>query len=69
MTPVAIVAKIQIQEVPNIAFLATDMANVVPHEDDPIVLSIVLMGRNVHRVSINQGSSTDVMFCYTFLGL
>ena len=33
-----------------------------PHKDDLIVLSFILMRRNIHRVLIDQGSSADVMF-------
>jgi len=43
-----------------------DLGDVVPHEDDPVVISFVTVGRKVHRVLIDQGSSTDVMFWVTF---
>jgi len=42
------------------------MGDVVPHEDDPIVISVITVGTRVHRVLIDQGSSTDVMFWVTF---
>ena len=38
----------------------------VPHDNDPVVISVVTAGRKVHRVLINQGSSADVMFWSTF---
>jgi len=41
----------------------------VPHEDDPVVISVVTVGRRVHRVLIDQGSSIDVMFWVTFNNL
>jgi len=34
----------QTPEVPDITFSATNLADIVPHEDDPIVLFVVLMG-------------------------
>ena len=40
----------------------SDLEDVVPHEDDPMVISIVTVGRKIHKVLIDQGSSTDVMF-------
>jgi len=46
----------------DITFSTTELVDVVPHKDDPILLLVVLMGRNVHRVLIDQGSSTNVMF-------
>ncbi|XP_027915149.1 uncharacterized protein LOC114174510 [Vigna unguiculata] len=45
-----------------IVFSSEDLKGVVPHEDDPIVLSVIMMGRNVHRVLVDQGSSADMMF-------
>ena len=38
----------------------------VPHDNDPVVISVVTVGRKVHRVLVDQGSSTDVMFLSTF---
>jgi len=54
---------------PTLTFSEEDMRDVFPYEDDPVVLSIVMMGRNVHRVLIDQGSSADVMFWDAFMGL
>jgi len=45
------------------------MLSLVPHEDDPIVLSVIKICRIVDRVLIDQGSSTDVMFRETFIRL
>jgi len=53
----------------DLIFTKKDLEDVVPHEDDPVVLSVILMGRNVHRVLIDQGSSADVMFWEAFVGL
>jgi len=50
-------------------FSTADMTGVVPYEDNPIILSVVLMGRNVHQELINQESSVDVMFWDKFSGL
>jgi len=54
---------------PNIVFSTVDSEDIIPHEDDPVVLSVIMMGRNVHRVLIDQGSSADVMFLDAFVGL
>ena len=53
----------------SLTFSAEDMQDVYPHEDDPVVLSVIMMGRNVHRVLIDQGSSADVIFWDTFVGM
>jgi len=56
-------AKIErLKKVSDIVFSSEDLKGVIPHEDDPIVLSVIMMGRNVHRVLVDQRSSTDVMF-------
>ena len=57
------------RQAPDILFSNDDLKGVIPHEDDPIVVSVIMMGRNVHRVLIDQGSSADVMFWSTFIGL
>ena len=47
-------------------FTRADLQNVVPHDNDPVVISVVTTGRKVHRVLVDQGSSADVMFWSTF---
>jgi len=54
---------------PDIVFSSIDSEGIIPHEDDPVVLSVIMMGRNVHRVLIDQGSSANVMFWEAFVGL
>jgi len=51
---------------PNVHFTKADLQYVVPHDNDPVVISVVTLGRRVHPVFIDQGSSTDVMFWSTF---
>jgi len=50
----------------DITFTKADLQDVVPHDNDPIVISLVTVGRRVHRVLVDQGSSTDVVFWPTF---
>ena len=50
----------------DITFTKEDLTDVAPHDNDPIVISLVTAGRKVHRVLVDQGSSTDVMFWPTF---
>jgi len=47
-------------------FTRADLRDVVPHDNDPVVISIVTTGRKEHRVLVDQGSSADVMFWSTF---
>jgi len=50
----------------DITFTKEDLKDVVPHDNDPIVISLATAGRMVHRVLVDQGSSIDVMFWPTF---
>jgi len=47
-------------------FTKADLQDVLPHDNDPVVISVVIARRKVHRVLVDQGSSTDVMFWTTF---
>ena len=50
----------------DLVFTRADLRDVVPHDNDPVVISIVTTGRKVHRVLVDQGSFVDVMFWSTF---
>ncbi|XP_068476759.1 uncharacterized protein [Phaseolus vulgaris] len=50
----------------DLAFTRADLRDVVPHDNDLVVISVVTAGRRVHRVLVDQGSSADVMFWSTF---
>ena len=52
-----------------LCFTRSDLEYVVPHENDPVVIPVVGVERNVHRFLIDQGSSVDVMFWLTFNSL
>ena len=47
----------------------TDLDDITPHEDDLIVISIIVMGCNVYWILVDQGISIVVMFWETFVGL
>ena len=51
---------------PDLVFTRTDLQDVVPYDNDPVVISVVIIGKKVHRVLVDQGSSADVMFWSTF---
>ena len=54
---------------PDLYFTKAYLVDVVPHNNDPIVISIVMVGRKVHRALIDQGSSADMLFWSTFFNL
>ncbi|XP_068474969.1 uncharacterized protein [Phaseolus vulgaris] len=47
-------------------FKKADLRDVVPHDNDPVLISLITAGRRVHRVLVDQGSSADAMFWPTF---
>ena len=54
---------------PTLCFTSSDLEDVISHEDDPVVIFVVTVGRKLHKVLIDQRSSTDVMFWSTFNSL
>jgi len=54
---------------PTFYFMSSDLEDMAPHEDDPVEISILTVGRKVHKVLIDQGSSADVMFWGKFTSL
>ena len=45
--------KFESSTVPSLCFVASDSNDVFPHEDDPIVISLITMGRNMNRVLVD----------------
>jgi len=58
----------QVDHTPDVdlVFTKADLKDVIPHDNDPVVISLVTAGKKVHRVRVDQGSSADVMFWTTF---
>ena len=50
----------------DLVFTRADLRDVVPHDNDPVVISIVTTRRKVHTVLVDQGNSADVIFWSTF---
>jgi len=50
----------------DLVFTRADLRDVVPHNNDPVVISVITAGRKVHRVLVDQGNFADVMFWSTF---
>ncbi|XP_068476921.1 uncharacterized protein [Phaseolus vulgaris] len=50
----------------DLVFTRTNLQDVVPHDNDSVVISVVTVGKKVHKVLVDQGSSADVMFWSTF---
>jgi len=49
--------------------MSYDLEDMVPDGDDLEVIFVVTIGRKVHKVLVDQGSSVDVMFWGTFTNL
>jgi len=46
----------------DLTFMKADLRDVIPHDNDPVVVSLVTAGRRVRCVLVDQGSLADVMF-------
>ena len=51
----------------DLVFMKADLRDVVPHDNDPVVISVVTAGRKVHRVLVDQGSSAAVSYTHLTL--
>ncbi|KAJ1420569.1 hypothetical protein SESBI_14315 [Sesbania bispinosa] len=49
-----------------ISFSDEDMKGIKPHEDDPMVIDIVMAKYKVQRVLVDQGSSENILYWSTF---
>jgi len=47
---------------PDLFFTKADLQDMVPHDNDPMIISVVTTGRKVHQVLVDHGSSADAMF-------
>jgi hypothetical protein len=51
---------------PEISFTARDYKDVIPHDDDPMVVTLQIFKWDVKRVLIDPGSSADILYYDTF---
>lgn len=51
---------------PDISFMAKDYSDLIPHDDDPMVISLQIVKWNVKRVLIDPGSFASVLYYDTF---
>jgi len=46
----------------DITFSAKDFKGVIPHDDDPMVITLQILNWNIKRVLIDTSSSADIDF-------
>lgn len=51
---------------PDISFSAKDHRGLIPHDDDPMVITLQIFKWDIKRVLINPGSSADIIYYDTF---
>jgi hypothetical protein len=51
---------------PDISFTTKDFRDVIPHDDDPMVITLQIFKWDVKRVLIDPGSSADILYYDTF---
>jgi hypothetical protein len=55
-----------IAHVPDLSFTKEDKREVMPHDDDPLVIQVHILNCDVKRVLIDSGSSTYIMYWEAF---
>ncbi|KAK2442661.1 hypothetical protein QL285_013838 [Trifolium repens] len=55
-----------ISHTPDLAFTKEDKREVMPHDDDPLVIQVQILNCDVKRVLIDSGSSADIMYWEAF---
>jgi len=58
--------ELKLKATPVFFFLVADLEDVHPHQNDLVVIIVITMGRNIHKVLVDQGSLTNVMFWNRF---
>jgi hypothetical protein len=51
---------------PDLSFTKEDKREVMPHDDDPLVIQVQILNCDVKRVLIDSGSSADIMYWEAF---
>jgi len=54
---------------PNRTFTKEDFADLYSHDNDPVKIFVIMKSICVHRVLVDQGSSTDVLFWDAFVAM
>lgn len=62
MRSVNVVAMENRVEMPDITVTSVDFKGVHPEQDEPMVITIEVVGCLVRKTLIDQGSSTDILF-------
>jgi len=55
-------------QMPSLSFMEEDLRDVFSHDNDLVVILIVMKNRWVHRVLVDQGSSIDIIFLGNICG-
>jgi len=52
----------EVAPIPTLSFTKEDLGFVFPHDNDHVVISIIMKSRRTHRLLVDQDSSTNVFF-------
>ncbi|MCI60863.1 gag-pol polyprotein, partial [Trifolium medium] len=54
---------------PELSFSEKDSEGVLPHDNDPLVIQVHILGWDIKTVLMDTGSSTDIMYWDAFAGM
>ncbi|KAK2409009.1 hypothetical protein QL285_044467 [Trifolium repens] len=61
-----VVGHVSFPPAPDLSFSPKDATDIVPHDDDPLVIQVQILNCDVKRVLIDSGSSADIMYWDAF---
>jgi hypothetical protein len=61
-----VVGHVSFPAAPYLSFSPKDATDIVPHDDDPLVIQVQILNCDVKRVLIDSGSSADIMYWDAF---
>ncbi|KAK2425775.1 hypothetical protein QL285_024519 [Trifolium repens] len=62
----AMIGHVSFPPAPDLSFSPKDATDIVPHDDDPLVIQVQILNCDVKRVLIDSGSSADIMYWDAF---
>ncbi|GAU45985.1 hypothetical protein TSUD_401250 [Trifolium subterraneum] len=62
MFEICSVGSLNLPRTPEISFNPEDARDILPHDDDPLVIQVQILNCDIKRVLINPGSSADILY-------
>jgi hypothetical protein len=61
--------EVSFPKIPELSFSEKDSEGVVPHDNDPLVIQVHILGWDLKRVLMDTWSSANIMYWDAFAGM